>query len=295
MNYKYYKLTKVDDPKDQSPLSLELFKRTGYYASDYIKPVIKGGGQLYTILSDESEFKKHLCVSLLILPFMELISIPSLESDLVKLVHEYNIEFIHFTDIFGQYRVLGGKRNEFIDKYVGIVSKIPNMACLSLSKGKDEILNNLGRTDITNEELFYQLFWNNFERIIPAFNNEDIFHIWLEQEYDLDNTKKHKDNAGKLIRNLYSGIHYIDLKFPERYISICKYPLFYSKKALLYSSLSDLVAYASNKIQNKIDTGVPKKKIQNEYNVLLSIIRRVFKNYTGLESKELIELINEST
>jgi len=295
MDYKYYRLTKIDDPKDLSLLSLELYKITGFYANDYIKPVIKEGGQLYTILSDESEFKKHFCVSLLIIPFMELKSIPSLENELVKLVHEYNIEFIHFTDFFGQNKVLGDKRNEFIDKYVGIVSKIPNMACLSLSKNKDKILLDLGRTDITNEELYFQLFWNNFERIIPAFSNEDIFHIWIEQEYDLDNTKKHKDNAEKLIKNLYSGIHTMELKFPDRYISICKYPLFFSKKALLYSSLSDLVAYTSNKIQNKIDTGVPKKKIQNEYNILLSIIRRVFKNYTGLESKELIELINEST
>jgi hypothetical protein len=295
MNYKYYRLIKMDDPKDQSPLSLELHKITGYYVSDYIKPVIKGGGQLYTILSDESEFKKHYCVSLLILPFMELKSIPSIESELVKLVHEYNIEFIHFTDIFGQNKVLGDKRNEFIDKYVSIASKVPNMICLSLSKNKDKILLDLGRKEITNEKLYSLLFWNTFERIIPAFNDEDLFHIYKEIQFDLEDTKKHKENAIKFINDLDYGMQYLHEKFPDRYISICKYPQFFSKKALLYSSLSDLIAYASNKIQNKIDIGVPKKKIQLEYNILLKMMRKVFINYSGLGSKELIELINEST
>jgi hypothetical protein len=295
MNYKYYKLTKIDDPKDLSQLSLELHKITGFYACDYLPPVIKGNGQLFTIISDGCEFKKHFCVSLLILPFMELKSIPSLENELVKLVHEYSIENIHFTEIFGQRKLLGIKRNEFIDKYVSIVSKVPHMICLSLSRNKDEILHDLGKTDLTNEMIYTTLFWNNFERIIPAFSDGDVFHIWQEQEDDLDNTKKHKENAEKVIENLYSGIHTMQFKFPDRYISICRYPLFFSKKALLYSSLSDLVAYASNKIQYKIDIGVPKRKIQQEYNILLSMIRKVFINYSGLESKELIELINEST
>ena len=60
----------------------------------------------------------------------------------------------------------------------------------------------------------------------------------------------------------------------------------------MYSSLSDLIAYATNKIQHKIDVGVPEKKILNEYAELIKLVRKVFYNYSGLSSKELFNMVN---
>ncbi|MGY0375260.1 hypothetical protein [Clostridium sp. JNZ J1-5] len=295
MDYKYYRLKNNDDlVNDLSLLSLSLQKVTGYYANDYINPVKKSGGNLITIISDESEFKNHFCVSLILFPFLEEDFLNLLEKELGNLIYEYNIINIHFTDIFGKNNVLGSRRNEFIEKYIEIVSKVP-LTCLSISKDKDGILCDLEQEDITNDELYFALFWNNFERIIPAFKDEDLFHICVEQEYDINNPSKYKDIAEKLFLKLYSGINQMSRRFPNRYISICKHPNFFSKKALLYSSLADLVAYSSNKIQHKIDIGVPKKKIQKEYSTLLKTIQKIFVNYSGLSSKQLVEMVNEAT
>lgn len=291
LKYKYYRIVNKDEKsKDISPLSVKLHSNTGWYSNDYIKPVIKEGGHLFNIISDESIFKNHYSVSLIMMPFLENNFLQTTEAKLSDLVKQYSIKTIHFTDIFGSKKILQNKRNDFLKRYEEIVKTIP-MSCLSISKNKDKLLLEMGMHDASDEELFFSLFWNSFERIIAVLDNHNIFHIYVEQEYDL-NPNKYRDIALKLFEKLYSGINQLYGKYPEKYISICKHPHFFSKQALLYSSLSDLVAYVANKIQYKIDVGVLGKKIMGEYAELLKLVRNVFKNYSGLPSRKLINMVN---
>jgi hypothetical protein len=293
LKFKYYRVVNEDDKsKNLSPLSLKLHSITGWYSNDYIKPVIKENGNLINMISDESKFKNHYSVSLIVMPFLENNFLQAAESKLDDLVRKYSIETIHFTDIFGPKQILRGKRSNFLQKYVEIVKTIP-MSCLSISKNKDKLLHEMGMHDASDEELFFSLFWNCIERIVAVFNSHNIFHIYVEQEYDL-NPSKHKDVALKLFEKLYSGINQLYDKFPEKYVSICKHPHFFSKRALLYSSLGDLIAYTSNKIQQKIDVGIPEKKIVKEYAELLKLVRVTFKNYSGLPSRELINMVENA-
>ncbi|WP_226002714.1 hypothetical protein [Paenibacillus sp. BJ-4] len=291
-NFKYYRFTNDDEkPDDSTDLSKQLYKVTGHHSNDYIKPVVNPDGDLCTILSDESEFKGNYGVCLVMIPFLDINFLNGLEKKLEDLVLQFGIEKIHFTDIYGS-KQLKNRRDEFIIGYTEIVNQIPK-AALFIGKSREELLIELNEGEMSNEEIYFTLFWNNFERVITIPNTQNnIYHISFEQEYSLDG--KIKNVADITFRKLYSGIEQLYEKFPDKYISICKHPHFHSKAALLYSSLADLAAYIPNKIQQKIDSGVPKPKIIKIYKSELNLIKTVFQNYSGIGSKELIEIINES-
>jgi len=291
-NFKYYRFTNDDEKPDGSTdLSKQLFKVTGHHTNDYINPVIHPGGDLLTILSDESEFKGNYGVCLVMIPFLDTNFLNKIEKQLEDLALRFGIEKIHFTDIYGS-RQLKNKRDEFIAGYIEIVNQIPK-AALFIGKSREELLAELNENEMSNEEIYFTLFWNNFERIINMPNNQNnIYHISFEQEYSLDG--KMENIADITFRKLYLGIEQMYKRFPDKYISICKHPHFHSKTALLHSSLADLAAYVPNKIQQKINFGIPKQKIIKNFKSELNLIKSVFQNYSGVGSKELIEIINES-
>jgi hypothetical protein len=293
MTYKYYKITNDDNKyKDESPLSIKLKNITGYYANDYIKPVIKEGGDILILIADESIFKGHFSSGLIILPYLENKSLNELEAELEELVKKYGTGNIHFKSIFGRDKILNHNTNSFLKEYSAIVSKV-KMACLSISKSKDVLLKEMEVSSMSNEDIFYSLFWNNFERVVTVFPNYSIFHIYMEQEYSLEPTT-YKAVARKLFHKLYSGIDTLCSQLPDKYVSICRHPHFFTKNALYYSSLSDFLAYSSNKIQNKLDSGISDSKIMREYRVILQLFKSIFTNYSGLSSDKLIDLINKS-
>ena len=115
----------------------------------------------------------------------------------------------------------------------------------------------------------------------------------MEQEYSLE-PRTFRNVAIKLFNKLYSGIDHLYSVLPDKHMSICKHPHFFTKKALYYSSLSDFLAYHSNKIQNKLDSGISDSKVMKEYKVPLQLFKNIFANYSGLSSNKLIELINKS-
>lgn len=290
--FKYYRIKNDDEKSDDSTtLSKQLYKVTGHYSNDYINPVINPSGDLCTILSDESEFKGNYGVCLVMIPFLDMNFLNRVEKELEDLVLQFGIEKIHFTDIYGS-KQLKNRRDEFITKYTEIVNQIPKSA-LFIGKNKEELLIELNETEMSNEEVYFTLFWNNFERVITIPNTQNnIYHISFEQEYSLEG--KIEKIADNTFRKLYSGIDQLYEKYPDKYISICKHPHFHSKTALLYSSLADLAAYIPNKIQQKIDLGVPNHKIIKNFKSELNLIKTTFQNYSGLGSKELIQIINES-
>ena len=291
--YKYYRVLNNDDKyEDQSPLSLKLKNITGFRVNDYIRPIIQEGGEIVTIIADESEFKGHFCSGLIILPYQKKEFQNKVETDLEELVSHYGIDNIHFTSIFGKEKILNDNTTTFLKEYSMIVNKV-QMACLSISKSKDVLLAEMEVDKLSNEEIFFSLFWNNLRQVISIFPNHSIFHIYMEQEYSLDE-KTYHSVAMKLFNKLYSGINQLYSMVPDKYMSICKHPHFFTKKALYYSSLSDFLTYNSNKIQNKLDSGISDSKIMKEYKVPLQLFKNIFTNYSGLSSEKLIELINKS-
>ncbi|WP_438496641.1 hypothetical protein [Paenibacillus sp. IHBB 3054] len=290
--FKYYRFKNDDEKPDNSTiLSNQLHKVTGHYSNDYIQPVINPGGDLCTILSDESEFKGHYGVCLVMIPFLEINFLEQIERELEDLTSQFGIEKIHFTDIYGS-KQLKNRRDEFIAKYVNIVNQIPKSA-LFIGKNKEKLLLELNEVEISNEEIYFNLFWNILERVMAIPNTQNnIYHISFEQEYSLDGSLD--SIADITFRKLYSGIDQLYERFTDKYISICKHPHFHSKTALLYSSLADLAVYVPNKIQQKIDSRVPKQKIMKNFKSELNLIKTTFQNFSGLGSNELIQIIDES-
>ena|SRR5271157_2504602 len=233
---KYYRV--VTNPKDPE---------------DYIPPVAVKGGPILDLISDESAICDMLCVSLIVMPTSDELR-GNTESDLENLVDRYGLSAIHFSDIFGRKKMLGNRTENFLTDYCEIVSTV-KMVARALCRDKDELLRELGETEMEQELLYFQLFWNNFHRILPALLPHSVVHIWWEQEHNLS------VNLGKrLIRKLYSGIWGIDDEgLNGQVCSICRHPFFFSKRALFFSSASDLAAYVTNKVSFSLWKGVPEK------------------------------------
>ncbi|WP_224981209.1 PIN domain-containing protein [Geomonas agri] len=293
MTHKYYRLLNNDDKSlDTSSISQSLSKITGFGSNDYIRPVVAGGGDIISVVADESEFKGHFSSGMVVLPYQNVkVELPSVERKLEALINKYGLVNIHFTELFGRSKILKHKLPDFLADYLEIVRN-PHMTCLSISKTDKELLEVFRCSKATREEIFFMLFWNNMDRLVNAIPNNSIIHIYMEQEYSLDNRSFIKP-ADKLFSKLHSGISQLIERRPDKYISICKHPHFFTKKALYYSSLSDLISYASNKIQNKIDVGVNEKKIIKEYRPVLRLLKALFPNTSGLASEKLVELIDK--
>ena len=285
---KYFRLiADTNDPRDESALSLKLKGITGFHSDDYVPPVIREAGELITLISDESHIKGHVAVSLVALPVLGSEKLCKYEDALADLVARFGIPHIHFSEIFGRKNVAGRNPTRFLDAYAQIVSSIP-MSCLSLSKSRAELIRSFQEDGYSNEELFHSLFWNHVDRFAAKMVPHSVLHI--NREVDNNFTK---DECIQEFHKLLGGVAQIESLRRHRH-SVCRHPHFFTKKALLYSSVADLAAYGSNLIQYKLDTGVAAKKVARRYKPLLVVLKRVFTNYTGLASAELVALVRAS-
>lgn len=284
--YKYYRIINQDAASEGgSQLAEKLKSITGFYPDDYIHPVTEEGGEIVNIVVDESEFKNHFSVALVILP-IEYKTPTKTEKELENLIKNYGLDNIHFTEIFGQ-KVLGARRDQFLEDFTSIVEPIP-MSCFSISKDLDSIKRALGEDSPTREEIYHCLLWSCLEAIVEAFPEHSIFHVHTEQEHSMDGDLRAIGES--YFNKLYGGIEQLSERQRKKF-SICKHPHFFSKQALFFSSIADLLAYGGNKLQNKIDKGVPEKKIIKEHKALLSTLNKTFNNLSGMPSKELSGLI----
>jgi hypothetical protein len=262
-------------------LSKLLKEITGYSADDYIPPVSEGSGELVTLISDESLYKDHICVSLVVLPFLSAERFEHYERELKELVERCGMSHIRFSDIFGRKRLAGDHRDRFLVEYAKIVATLP-MSCLSLSRPRETLVRSFPKNSYTNEELFHSLFWNNVARVVPALRPFSVVHILKEVENNFTEALCVRE-FDKLMR----GVTQLE-ELSQRRISVCRHPTFFTKQALLYSSLADLVAYATNVVQQKLDAGLSSKKVAKRHNDILTLIRRAFLNYSGVACRDLI-------
>ena len=129
-------------------------------------------------------------------------------------------------------------------------------------------------------------FWNCINSIANALGENSIYHLCNEQAHSL--SPNSLESVGKnLFDHLHSGISQMN---PKKYFSICKHPHFFSKEAILYSSLSDISAYTTNKIQQKIEAEIPNSKIMSTNTIPLEVFTSVFNNYAGAPSSEAKQL-----
>lgn len=288
-NEKYWRILLEDTrPHDQSNVSVSLQAKTGYYADEYIVPATTGG-PIFTILSDESMFRDHAAISIVLMPYENPgeDSVVTREGALEDLCRVFKIDNIHFADIFGQ-DLLGKQRREFLDKYLNVVNG-KTMGALSFSASKTSLQKRV--PEIQNDlDYYFVLFWNAIEQMVSFHDARSIYHIWFEQE---NNLSAHLVESH--VSRLYNGLRHCKV-LQDKQISICKHPFFFSKKALLYSSLADLVAYANNRLQAKLDQGIPTDKIKNSNRELIETVRAVFgrDNYLSMHQsgRGVAQLIN---
>ena len=287
MNDRYFAVF-VPENKDTSPLSLKFRAITSHGIEYYHPPLTSKHRDIVSIISDESEFKNRLCVSHILLWYLSANKLAAYETRLDNLIAPYGISSIHFTELFGREKILTPvQRRQFLVDYAKIVSEIP-LFCTSFSISRDKVLHKVGDIFQKTDDLYTAIRWSNLERIVPILRPYSVIHIFTEQENNL--TDKYGQN---LILRLHQWIQGSEVVKKSGH-AVCTNPFVFSKKALLYSSLADLVAYASNKVQAKIESGIPEKKILLQYTELFSLIKTVFRGYDNLTSRELVRLIDMS-
>jgi len=211
------------------------------------------------------------------------------EKRLEKLVADYGISSIHFSDLFGRKQLLEPmRRKQFLVDYAKIVSEIP-LFCTSFSTPRRKVLSKVGDIFQSLDDLYTTLRWSNLERIVPILRPYSVIHVFTEQENNFTNAY-----GDRLILRLHQWVQGSEALKRSGH-SVCINPFVFTKEALLYSSLADLVAYVSNKVQSKIDHGVPEKKIMSQYQDMLSLIKAVFRGYNNLSSQKLVDLIDRSS
>lgn len=272
------------DKPNPSEFEKTVKEYTGHYPDDYIKP-ISGLAPIFYILIDESRLHNHYAVSGIVIKKDELENKMSIYSDLNKLAEDYYIDGFHFTDIFGRTRVLQDKTDGFIDKYSEVVNKL-EMYPFSICKTKEEVEELQKYSGMTDEQVFislqWQLMFKIFKFMLWKYDINLIVHMWREQEnITIEKRLLHQEN----IRGLLAT-------FPFANISIYRHYEIFMKKEILFSSLSDLVAYFTTRIQSR-NGNVPQGKIIRDNHEIIKLISKVFKEYRFIDVDNLNELIAE--
>lgn len=276
-----------------SPLSAELHSITGLHADDY-HPTVLLPGQIMDILSDESSSSNgdYFTVALVLMPFYSRDILHEISNKLKVVCVKYGMKNIHFDDIFGRNNILREQIDDFIDEYVDATSPIIKN-CISCSVSKRSLIENNGFSkNCSYETIYNSLFWLNFKRLSAVIPKGSIIHIFMEQDRSLERFEN--STAIREFDKLYSGLYGCpEIKNYGHHV--CKHPHITTKvDDVLHSSLADLAAYSSNKIQGKIDAGVPINKIGRRYSRILKLLKRTFYNYSGFGSAELERLIKDA-
>lgn len=157
----------------------------------------------------------------------------------------------------------------------------------SICMKKENVRQFQGLSNITDEQVYISLLWQLIFKIlifiIWKYGDEFIIHIWREQE-NITAEKRilHKENIIGILE-----------KFPFAKISIYKDYEIFMKSELLYSSLSDLVAYFTTRIESRNDNGMPQSKILRDNYEIIKLLSDVFSEYEYIDVKNLSNYIKE--
>jgi hypothetical protein len=273
------------DKVDASEFERDIKDYTGHYPIDYIKP-IESRVPIYYILIDESKINNYYAVSGIVVSKDEIDKKISIKSKLNDLAEEYYVDSFHFTEIFGRRRIFRDKTNQFIDTFSEIVCQIemfPFSVCMNI----DEVKKFQNQNQITDEQVFISLQWQLMFKILKfmiwKYGIEFIIHMWREQEnVTVEKRLLHQQNISGLLDT-----------FPFAQISIYRHYEIFMKSEILYSSLSDLVAYFTTRVASRKESAIPEGKIIGNNYEIIKLISCVFKEYQFIDVKNLTSYICE--
>ena len=265
-----------------------VFQTLGHYPDDYISP-IRSIGEVVYVLIDESNIGNHYAVSGVVVLKSELDRNINISSKLRDLIERYNIDYIHFTDIFGRKKILGDKRKSFVEEYINVIKDL-NLKPFSVCMSESELKSYLSVDIITTEKCYMALTWilmfNILIYLTYEYGPELIIEMWRENE-NITNDKRilHQLNIKGVLE-----------KFPFAHISIYRHYILFMKEELLFSSLSDLVAYLTIGVFPKIKSSYSPKELANNYYDLLRIFNQIFDDTMGMKNDgfdQLLSIVNE--
>jgi len=261
-------------PKVTAPSEFEtdVYDALGYYPDDYINPIRASGDVLY-VLIDESNIGDYYAVSGIAILKSEIDNNIKIKGDLIKLVEKYDIDYIHFTDIYGRKKTLGNRRKLFIKEYINLVRTL-KMKAFSVCMNQKEIEDYLSTDELTKEQCYMAITWRMMFDILvygtSLLGSNLIVEMWREND-NVTNEKRilHQKNIKGLVE-----------LFP--FASVYRHYILFMKEELLFSSLSDFVAYITICTYPKLVKGYDRKKLVNDCYELLTIYNGIFFGEKGL-------------
>lgn len=258
---------------------------TGHYPDDYIKPITVKV-PIFHIYIDESKLDYHYAVSGIVISKEELDSKKFINPKLSQMAEDYYVDSFHFTEIFGRIKVLRERTNDFIEEYSELVNQL-EMYPFSVCKTKEEVEKYQSHKGMTDEQIFislqWQLMFKIFKYMIWKFGINFIVHMWREQEnITMEKRLLHQENIVELLET-----------FPFANISIYRHYEIFMKTNILYSSLSDLVAYFTTRVQSRNDDNMPEKKLIRDNYEIIKLVSKVFKEYKFIKVDSLDNYIEE--
>lgn len=260
-----------------------VFEKLGYYPNDYINSINKISDVVY-VLIDESNIGDFYAIGAVVILKSEIIRNKKVKSDLIELVDRYNIDYIHFTEIFGRKKILGEKKKAFVKEYVDIIKGL-NMNPFSVCMSKSDIESWLKLDHITKEQCYVALTWkmmfNVLVYLIYKYGKDLIIEMWRENE-NITAEKRilHQENIRGLIG-----------EFPFANISIYRHYILFQKKEILFSSLADFIAYLTIGLYPKFRTEFSANDLANDYYDLLVVYNQIFDDTIGMRSETLDQLL----
>lgn len=281
-----------EDKENPTEFEKNIHDKFGHYPDDYIEPIqdIEYYNDVIYVLIDESNIGDNYAISGIVITKSEIEQKIDVQAKLYKLVENYNIDYIHFTEIFGRDNILGNKKKDFIIEYTDLVSQI-NFVPFAVCMSKSEIEQWINESNISSDQCYQALTWKLMFNIIVyctwKYGINLIFEMWREVD-SLTASKRilHQINSSGLIKD-----------FPFAHISIYRHYQNFMKIMVLYSSISDFVAYLTCKIFPKIKSGVPERKIIKNNHDLLVMFAKIFDDSTYMRNKEftnIIEIVRQS-
>ncbi|GAB6172965.1 hypothetical protein JCM15765_24430 [Paradesulfitobacterium aromaticivorans] len=267
-----------------STFEKSIYESLGHYPDDYINPVKSLRDVIY-VLFDESNIGDHYAVSGIVVLKSEIKKNTGIYQKLRELVERYNIDYIHFTDILGRKNILGGNKRAFLKEYSSIAKEL-DMKPFTICMTENEIKRLLGISSISKEQCYMALTWrlmfNVLIHLTYTYGNELIIEMWRENEnITTDKRLLHQINAEGVIKD-----------FPFAHISIYRHYILFMKEELLFSSISDFVAYLTIGLYPKFNSKYSKKELANNYYDLLVAFNEIFDDTKGMKSDELDAIIN---
>ncbi len=274
------------EPLNKTQLPVGIHKLTGLEPNQYYKPVGDKRGNVYFLLTGEAFYKGQIGVCVSIFDINSKIKLNKIEKQLQALLERYELEDVNFPDICGKKNTLGDKRHSFLVRFTNIVSEIP-FRCVAYSVNKSVLFEKFGNDKLPNHDLYARIYNDLLKDVLLDYREGSVFHMCKKFEEDVD-----KEGNDWFFKDSSPLAHRVVDKTNKNY-SFALDLYHYSRSTLLLNLSAEFVAYATNKIQYKIDKSMPRKVIMKEYMILFQMLKKIVARRDKLSSKDLVTMVRK--